>query len=100
MISRRDWLDGLLDVVSRIDIRVAWIGWIMRLIVWSIRAVLETAFRGVRLLERALSREMEFQADLVSVSVCGSDSLVHALHKLGAADDAFGRAVGFAASQT
>lgn len=100
MISRRDWLDGLLDVVSRIDIRVAWIGWIMRLIVWSIRAVLETAFRGVRLLERALSREMEFQADLVSVSVCGSDSLVHALHKLGAGDDAWGRAVGFAASQT
>src|SRR6185503_12688454 len=33
--------------------------------------------------------------DLVSVSLSGSDSLVHALHRLGAADDAWDRAMGF-----
>ncbi|MBK9265655.1 MAG: hypothetical protein IPM54_38430 [Polyangiaceae bacterium] len=32
---------------------------------------------------------MEFQADLVSVSVTGSDALVNALHRLGAADGAW-----------
>src|SRR5690606_22735862 len=43
--------------------------------------------------------EMEYQADLVAASLTGSDALVHALHKLGAADDAWDRAVDFAAGQ-
>jgi len=51
------------------------------------------------LAERALSREMEFQADLVAVSVTGSDALIHALHRLGAADDALDRASGFASQE-
>ena len=38
--------------------------------------------------EQALSREMEFQADLVAVSVTGSDALVNALYKLQSADHA------------
>ena len=35
------------------------------------------------------------QADLVAVSVSGSDSLIHALHRLGPADDAWDQAVRF-----
>ena len=97
VVGHRGALDQLLGVLSRIDLRVAWIGWIGRLIIWSLRSVLELAFRGILLAERALSREMEFQADLVSVSLCGSDSLVHALHKLGPADEALNRAGGFCA---
>src|SRR5262245_2901761 len=42
---------------------------------------------------------MEFQADLVSVSVTGSDALSNALHKLSGADDALDRAVNFAAGE-
>src|SRR5690606_7618182 len=86
-------------VVSAIDLRIAWIGWVMRLFVWAIRAVLDTAFRIIILADRALSREMELQADLVSVSVSGSDSLIHALHRLGPADQAWDKAVGFAGAQ-
>jgi Zn-dependent protease with chaperone function len=100
MVARRDIFDRMLEGLSRLDIRVAWIGWGMRLVVWSLRAVFDTAFRGIILLERALSRQMEFQADLVSVTVSGSDSLVHALHRLGAADDAWDRAMGFCAAET
>jgi hypothetical protein len=48
------------------------------------------------LAQRALSREMEFQADLVSVSATGSEALINALHKLSGADDALDRAFGFA----
>src|SRR5262249_23501831 len=48
------------------------------------------------LAQRALSREMEFQADLVAVSATGSDALIHALHKLAAADQSWSRAVDFA----
>lgn len=89
IISRRDALDRFLQGLSRIDIRIAWIGWILSLIVWSIRSLVEIVFKIVVLSQRALSREMEFQADLVAVSVTGSDALIHALHKLQAADAAF-----------
>jgi hypothetical protein len=56
-------------------------------------------FGWVVLAQRALSREMELQADLVAVSLTGSDALVHALHRLEAADDALDRALSFAESQ-
>jgi len=96
LIAFRGKADGFLTGLSYSDIRIAWIGWILRLLMWSMRAVLDTAFRLVLLAHRALTREMELQADLVSVSVSGSDSLVHALHKLNAADDAWDRAARFA----
>ncbi len=99
IISRRDALDKFLESLSRIDIRIAWIAWIMRLIVWSIRSLMESLFRGVVLAQRALSREMELQADLVAVSLTGSDALVHALHKLKAADEAWDRTLRFAGSE-
>jgi Zn-dependent protease with chaperone function len=96
IVSRRDALDTLLAKLSRVDIRIAWIGWLLRLIVWAIRSLVEIVFRLVVLSERALSREMELQADLVAVSLTGSDALIHALHRLAAADDAWDRAIAFA----
>lgn len=99
IVASRSWLDKMLGGLSRTDIRVAWIGWCMRLIVWSIRSLLDTVFGLVILAQRALGREMEFQADLVSVSMTGSDALVHALHRLGAADDAWGKALGVAGTE-
>src|SRR5215510_9153996 len=46
-------------------------------------------------LQRALQREMEFHADLVAVSLTGSDAIVHALLRLQAADDSWSRTVSF-----
>lgn len=96
IISKRDAFDGFLRGLSRFDLRVAWVGWLLSLVVWSIRSVVEMVFRLVVLAQRALSREMEYQADLVAASLTGSDALVHALHRLGAADDAWDRALSFA----
>lgn len=95
LVARRDKLDDFLNGLSRIDIRIAWVGWTLRLIVWSIRSLVDTVFQLVLLMQRALSREMELNADLVAVSLTGSDALIHALHKLDAADDAWNRAAGF-----
>lgn len=89
LIYHRDALDKFLGFLSNIDLRVAWIGWILRLVVWSLRSILDTLLQFVMLAERALSREMEFQADLVAVSTTGSDALIHGLHRLGAADQAW-----------
>lgn len=99
IVMSRGIFDRFLTGISRIDIRVAWIGWILRLFVWAIRAVLDSAFRIVVLAHRALGREMEFNADRVAVSVSGSDSLVHALHRLGPADEAWQEAVSFSAEE-
>lgn len=99
VISRRDALDTFLRQLSRIDPRIGWIGWVLSLIIWSIRSLLDTVFRFVVIAQRALSRQMEFQADLVAVSLTGSDALVHALHKLRAADDAWDRTLTFANSR-
>ena len=96
IIAKRDALDAFLRGLSRFDLRFAWIGWLLSLIVWSIRSLMETVFRLVVLAQRALSREMELQADLVAVSLTGSDALIHALHRLHAADEAWERALAFA----
>jgi Zn-dependent protease with chaperone function len=95
VISRRDKLDDFLRGLSRSDIRIAWVGWALGLIVWSIRSLLESLFELVVLMQRALSREMEMQADLVAVSLTGSDALIHALHRLQSADDSWTRAINF-----
>src|SRR5262245_7807450 len=95
LVARRDKLDDVLVGLSHLDLRVAWIGWGLQIIVWSIRSLVETLFSWVVLMQRALSREMEMQADLVAVSLTGSDALIHALHRLQAADDAWDRTLGF-----
>ncbi|GAA5175745.1 hypothetical protein GCM10025771_08730 [Niveibacterium umoris] len=99
VIAKRDALDELLQFIASIDLRVAWVGWLLQSIVWSIRSLMDMLLRVVVLAQRALSRQMEFQADLVAVSLTGSDELVHALHKLQAADDAWSRTLGFANAQ-
>ncbi|BFM13672.1 hypothetical protein R50072_38250 [Simiduia litorea] len=86
MVATRDWLDSIVRFIGRIDLRIAWIGWLLSLVIWSIRAVVDSLFGLVIMAERALSREMEFNADLVAVSVTGSDALINALYKLQAAD--------------
>lgn len=99
IIAKRDALDTFLAKLSRMDVRIAWVGWILSLIVWSLRSVMETVFHVVVLAQRALSREMEFQADLVAVSISGSDAIINALQRLTVADAAWDRAVRFAAAE-
>lgn len=99
LVARRDALDTFLAGLSRTDFRIAWVGWLLSLVVWAIRSLVDTAFSVVALSERALSREMEYQADLVAASLAGSDALVHALHRLGAADEAWDRSVAFASRE-
>ena len=95
LVARRDKLDDFLGALSRFDFRIAWVGWLLSLVVWSIRSLVDSVFQVVVLMQRALSREMEMNADLVAVALTGSDALIHALHRLQAADDAWARAANF-----
>ncbi|MCR6641004.1 MAG: M48 family metallopeptidase [Sporocytophaga sp.] len=93
IVGARDWFDKLIKGISSVDLRIAWIGWILSIFVWAIRSLMDTLFTIVILAERALSREMEFNADLVAVSLTGSDAIVNGLYRLEAADNAWDQAV-------
>ncbi|UUZ56708.1 M48 family metalloprotease [Massilia sp. H-1] len=95
LVTRRDALDDFLVTLGNLDLRVRAVVAVVQLIIWSIRSLVESLFNAVSLMQRALSREMEMQADLVAVSLTGSDALIHALHRLQGADDAWDRALGF-----
>ncbi len=99
LVARRDRFDAFLARLSRMDFRIAWVGWALQVAVWAIRSLVDLAFRGVLLLQRALTREMEMQADLVAVRLTGSDALVHALSRAAGADDGFDRGVRFALAE-
>ncbi|MEJ8845771.1 M48 family metallopeptidase [Variovorax rhizosphaerae] len=99
VVAKRDRFDNFLGGLSRADIRVAWVGWLFSLLVWAIRSLVDSFFRVVVLADRALSREMEFQADRVAVGLAGSDALVHALYKMQAAETAWDRTLEFANQQ-
>lgn len=93
IVNKRDALDGFLIGLSRFDFRIAWVGWILLILVWAIRSLIEVLFSVVVIAERALSREMEFQADLIAVSLTGSDDLINGLHKLRGADEAYNSSI-------
>jgi TPR repeat protein/Zn-dependent protease with chaperone function len=105
VVGARSALDSLLRGLTRVlslnplFFFLFAFGWILRLAVWAIRSVTDTAFRLLLMAQRALSRQMEFQADLVAVSVTGSDPLVQALHKLQAADAGWKWVLTFAGSE-
>src|SRR5262249_39936704 len=88
MVYGRDSWDRLMSQWQNQDIRIAVFGWALGGVVWGLRQVLAGIFRVINLGNLALSRQMEFNADLVAVSVTGSDALVHALGKLDFASQA------------
>jgi Zn-dependent protease with chaperone function len=96
LVSQRDALDRLIDKLQHCGTRFASASWPLSVLAWAVRAITESVFRLVMLAQRALSREMELQADLVAVSLTGSDALVHALHRLHAAEQTWSRTLDFA----
>jgi Zn-dependent protease with chaperone function len=65
IIFGRDWLDKSLAAFDPVLNVIRW--------------VLGRLFRVINFAHASLSRQMEFQADLVSVSVSGSDAIIHGL---------------------
>jgi Zn-dependent protease with chaperone function len=94
IVFARDWFDTALHFWCSIrDLRISGLGWVIRGLVWIVRQLLAGAFRLINFVEAFLSREMEFHADLVAVSVTGSDSLVHALSRLEFAHESLAQAM-------
>jgi Zn-dependent protease with chaperone function len=82
MVYERDRWDDFLDAWKRWDIRVSWMAYILGWCTSALRKLLRGLFYLINIAERGLSREMEFHADKVAVSVAGSEALVRCLYKL------------------
>ncbi len=92
VVYGRDWLDDLLAAAQRTDIRIAVFAWVFAAGLWTMRKGLDLLFRGINFAHASLSRQMEYNADLVAVSVAGSDAGVFALARLDLASDSLGQA--------
>ncbi len=82
MIFNRDKWDDILSQWQRTDFRLAIFAWAIGIVVWIVRQLLSLFYRFLNIMYSTLSREMEFNADKVAVSVSGSDAIVSALWKL------------------
>ncbi len=88
IVFGRDWLDDVVAWVGRLDLRLAIFVWGFTGVLWGVRKTLQGLFQLINFANSALSRQMEFNADLVAVSVTGSDALVHSLARLDLASQA------------
>jgi Zn-dependent protease with chaperone function len=99
LVCGRDWFDEMIERLKRsrsingAPNIVTAVGWMVYGLIWVLRKVLEGAFFLINLLHRSLSRQMEFNADLVAVSVAGSDAGIQALYRLTFCDDVWGQAI-------
>lgn len=82
MIFTRDKWDELLDQWRGTDIRLSIIAWIITPVIWVIRQVLNLFYQFLNIMYSSLSREMEFNADRVAVSLTGSNAIISALWNL------------------
>jgi Zn-dependent protease with chaperone function len=92
IVFGRDWLDDLVAGLRGIDIRIAIFAWAFSGVLWVLRQTLRGLFRVINFANIALSRQMEFNADLVAVRVTGSDALINGLARLDFATEALGQA--------
>jgi Zn-dependent protease with chaperone function len=92
MVYGRDFWDDWLRHAKHLDLRIAIFAWLIHGIVWVLRKPMELAFTLISHRDAKLSREMEFHADRVAVSMAGSDALVHSLARLDFANDCLSQA--------
>ncbi len=93
IVEGRDFFDNVIEGWSRLDPRIAWPAWIFWGILWILRRVLMGLRYVMFFFNQSLSRQMEFNADLVAVSVAGSDAPVHLLCRAGVADHCMNQTV-------
>jgi Zn-dependent protease with chaperone function len=88
MVAERDSWDDLLEQWKRSDIRIAVFAWLLMPFIWLARQLMALMYKVLNLFQSSLSRQMEFHADKVAVSVTGSNAIVNALYRLGPSSEA------------
>jgi Zn-dependent protease with chaperone function len=94
LYNNRGYADTI-NGIARIHGVLAFFAQITVKIVQAIQWVLQQMFKVVNKAYMALSREMEFHADLVAASVCGSNNIVSSLKRVEFAGACFGTTIEF-----
>ncbi len=81
LFENESWLKNL-QSVARINVLLAVLCQITLLFVKAVIALFSRLYEFINIPYLALSREMEYQADLVATSVTGSKPIINALHRL------------------
>ncbi len=92
VILGEDFVDQFIIAWSQLHPIIAWPAYLARGIQWLLRQGLFLIFYVICFFDFALSRQMEFNADLIAVSVTGSDAPVHLLFRTSFADACFDQA--------
>ncbi|HKB04215.1 MAG TPA: M48 family metallopeptidase [Gemmataceae bacterium] len=79
VIYGRDALDRFVDRWAELDVRISFPALGLQAALSGVRWMLGGLYHGLNLMHLSLSRQMEFNADNVAVSVTGSDALINAL---------------------
>jgi Zn-dependent protease with chaperone function len=78
MVGGRDWFDEMLDKLKRVE-GVGIVAWALAGVIGGVRRCMLGLLYVITFLRFAVGRQHEFHADLVAVSVTGSDALIHGL---------------------
>jgi Zn-dependent protease with chaperone function len=92
LVFGRDGFDDFVTGLRRSDVRIAVFAWGFTGILWLLRQGMQRLFQAINFANAALSRQMEFNADLVAVRLTGLDALVHGLARLSLATESLGQA--------
>ncbi|NER12918.1 M48 family metalloprotease [Leptobacterium flavescens] len=82
MVYDTDKWDETFESWKHSNIQLAIFAWLLAPIIWITRQLMVIIYQGINILQSSLSRQMEYHADLVAVSVTGSDAIVNSLYKL------------------
>ncbi|MDB5305806.1 MAG: hypothetical protein JWO38_8 [Gemmataceae bacterium] len=79
LVEGEDLFDRMVNWCKRQPNALSAVGYFVGGFLWVGRKLLVTAYKAFTLQRLAVSREREFNADLVAVSVAGSDAMTHGL---------------------
>jgi Zn-dependent protease with chaperone function len=88
IVLGRDWLDHLLLRLRAQPYVLGLLGAVCWGTVSGLRRLMTGLFYAINFLDKSLSRQMEFHADLIAVSVSGSEAIVRALARMDFANEA------------
>jgi Zn-dependent protease with chaperone function len=92
IVVGRDWFDQLIDGLKKAGGWGSAIGYTAGGVVGAFRWTLDKTFGLLAFQRHSVLREQEFHADLVAVSLAGSNAITHCLYRLGFASETFGQA--------
>jgi Zn-dependent protease with chaperone function len=93
VIHGEDWLDNFIVGWSQKPAIIAFPAYLLRAGLWCLQKMLFGMWYVICFFDLALSRQMEFNADLIAVSLAGSDAPVHLLHRCYIGQSSFNQAV-------